>query len=435
MSDSELYDKMDGQLQRVASGFAYPPTPDLAGAERRRLARQGASQQSVARLRLRPSWGLAIASSVLLFAALLAVPEVQAFVRQLFSIGSVRVVVATPTTGMPATPEASATPARPLNLVGETTLSIAKVEFPHPIMLPAYPADIGWPDRVFIQDVNSPALILAWTEPDRNDQARMVLYEISGPADGEKVVADTRLIEETTVNGKPAAWLTGSHWLQFYDTSGMVRPASRRLVDGNVLLWEDGGITYRLESDLSIDEAVRVAESLRVAEGIEPPSRQKTATPPDWARNLAGATTLAEAGKRVSFPIRWPSYPSYLGEPDLAFLQERAAPMAVVAWYVPGAREKVRILLYQMALGDAAKETYGGGDFLSRALVNGNPARWVSGPHLLSLYDEGGGGNLDAQRHTVSNALIWEENGVAYRLETPMSLSEAVRVAESVNSR
>jgi hypothetical protein len=36
-----------------------------------------------------------------------------------------------------------------------------------------------------------------------------------------------------------------------------------RLVDGHVLIWADGDITYRLETNLLLEEAIRIAESLR----------------------------------------------------------------------------------------------------------------------------------------------------------------------------
>jgi hypothetical protein len=36
-----------------------------------------------------------------------------------------------------------------------------------------------------------------------------------------------------------------------------------RLIDGNVLIWENNQITYRLETNLELDEAVRIAESLQ----------------------------------------------------------------------------------------------------------------------------------------------------------------------------
>jgi hypothetical protein len=37
----------------------------------------------------------------------------------------------------------------------------------------------------------------------------------------------------------------------------------RRLVEGNVLVWEQDGLTYRLETKLSLSEAVKIAESLK----------------------------------------------------------------------------------------------------------------------------------------------------------------------------
>jgi hypothetical protein len=37
----------------------------------------------------------------------------------------------------------------------------------------------------------------------------------------------------------------------------------RRLVEGQVLIWEADGITYRLETELSMEEAVAIAESLK----------------------------------------------------------------------------------------------------------------------------------------------------------------------------
>jgi hypothetical protein len=34
------------------------------------------------------------------------------------------------------------------------------------------------------------------------------------------------------------------------------------VVEGNILIWEQGGITYRLETNLPLEEAVKIAESL-----------------------------------------------------------------------------------------------------------------------------------------------------------------------------
>jgi hypothetical protein len=37
----------------------------------------------------------------------------------------------------------------------------------------------------------------------------------------------------------------------------------RRLIDGHVLIWEEDGITYRLETGVTLEEAVKIAESLQ----------------------------------------------------------------------------------------------------------------------------------------------------------------------------
>jgi hypothetical protein len=37
----------------------------------------------------------------------------------------------------------------------------------------------------------------------------------------------------------------------------------RYLVQGHVLIWAEGGLTYRLESGLLLEEALRIAESLQ----------------------------------------------------------------------------------------------------------------------------------------------------------------------------
>jgi hypothetical protein len=36
-----------------------------------------------------------------------------------------------------------------------------------------------------------------------------------------------------------------------------------RLIEGNVLIWTEGDLTYRIETDLSLEEAIRIAESLQ----------------------------------------------------------------------------------------------------------------------------------------------------------------------------
>ena len=66
------------------------------------------------------------------------------------------------------------------------------------------------------------------------------------------------LIEETTVNGRRAIWAVGPYPVRF--SNGNMDFV--RLIEGHVLIWTDGQVTYRLETNLVLEEAIKVAESL-----------------------------------------------------------------------------------------------------------------------------------------------------------------------------
>jgi hypothetical protein len=55
--------------------------------------------------------------------------------------------------------------------------------------------------------------------------------------------------------------MSGSHLLVLYQ-EGSADP-TLITVEGNVLVWEDGAVTYRIESNFSLEETLRIAESLR----------------------------------------------------------------------------------------------------------------------------------------------------------------------------
>ena len=261
---------LEERLQQYSEDFVWPRTPDLRPAIRRSLARERAPRS---RLALR--W--VVLGLVVLFAALMAVPQVRAQVLEFLQIGVVRIfpvpltATSTESSSLPqlpvtATPRAASTrapepaPAYIVSLrgiAGETTLEAARTELSFPILLPAYPADLGEPDRVFILSKGR-LVILAWLDPNDPNMARLSLHEIGpGPLIVDKY--SPRLLEQTEVNGNPAAWVTGPYLLQL--TSGDV--GWRRLVEGNTLVWEADGITYRLESNLSLEETLRIADSLK----------------------------------------------------------------------------------------------------------------------------------------------------------------------------
>ena len=275
MSEQHL-ESWEARVQDMAKGLPYPPTPDIAGAVRRRLAAPPAPSSFLSRS---PRWVAVAVLVLLILVGLLAVPQVRAAVVEWLQLGAVRIFLveptptATATPTLPATepalsvtepaPSPTATPVPSptplsslLDLGGETTLAEAQAQVDFSIRLPVEPPELGPPDAVFLQDLQGQAVILVWLNPDNPVEVELSLH-LLGPGTLVEKGAPV-ILEETTVNGQEAFWVTGPHVLQ--NRRGDFD--FRRLVTGNVLIWREGVITYRLETKLSLAEARRIAESL-----------------------------------------------------------------------------------------------------------------------------------------------------------------------------
>jgi hypothetical protein len=270
----ELFEK---QLLSLAKGMEYPRTPDVAGSVMSRLraspspsgrgvSGEGRPQFFFKRL----AWSLTII--LILFASLMLIPPVRAAVIEFIQIGVVRIFQREPTPMTPpneqfpstivpltATPVATSQPLISLleRLAGETTLEEAQQSVNYLIVLPSYPSDLGPPDRVFVQDADGDMTILVWIDPQQADEILMSLH-IVPPGSWAIEKVKPALVQETTVNGRRAIWAVGPYPLRF--SNGNLDFV--RMIDGRVLIWTEGDITYRLETKSSLEEAIKVAESL-----------------------------------------------------------------------------------------------------------------------------------------------------------------------------
>lgn len=207
--------------------------------------------------RYRPLW--AAMAALVLLAFLLALPPVQASLRRPLCLGSVCIVwngSPHPTPGQEVSPASTPLPSV-LGLAGRTTLALAQAQTTFPIRLPTYPADLGRPDDVFLQNLDGAAVVLAWADHANPDRVRLSLSELSSGIYVYKFTSQP--IAVTKVHGQQAFWTTGPYMVQLQDGTYDMR----RLVTGHALIWTEGDITYRLETSVSLDEAVRIAESLR----------------------------------------------------------------------------------------------------------------------------------------------------------------------------
>jgi hypothetical protein len=278
-----LFDPWEAQVRATARAFSYPATPDIATAVAGRLGGGGQMGR-----RQQPRLALALALLLALVVGLLGVPQVRAGLIEFLQLGAVRIWLVAPTAtpvppsqmhpSEPPQPPATALPdGAPgtgglppprlpatrvvlnsvFDLAGETTLAEARASVDFEIPLPTALPELGPPDYVFLQDEMGTVVVLVWVDPDDSGRARMSLHLLGPGALVQK--GQPPIHKETVVAGGRALWTEGPYLLSL-DNGGFQQV---RLVAGHVLVWQQGLITYRLESDLPLEEAVRVAESLR----------------------------------------------------------------------------------------------------------------------------------------------------------------------------
>jgi hypothetical protein len=257
----------EARIRAIANRMEYPRTPNIAGSVSARL-RSSTRPRFISKA---AAWSLAIV--LILISSLMLIPPTRAAILEFIQIGVVRIFRAEPTpiptvapepqsNAVPATatPRATLQPLIPLleSLAGEMTVEEAQKRVDYPILLPAYPSDLGRPDRIFVQNAEGWMTILVWLDPQQPDEILLSLHFI--PTGSWAVTKmGPKIIQETTVHGQYAIWAIGPYPLRVDDGSEIT---FTRLVDGHVLIWEDGNLTYRLETDVTMEEAVKIAESL-----------------------------------------------------------------------------------------------------------------------------------------------------------------------------
>jgi hypothetical protein len=262
MADSRLTDlELERALRGLGSRYPYPPTPNLALAVRRRIV-----ARPVAPARPLTLWGdprrLALAAAVVLVlvgTALLVNPTTRDAIAHFFHV---RGVIVSRVSTLP-----SLSPVTPLNLGRRTTMADAQSAVSFPI---AVPPELDAPDAVYVDsEVPGGEVALAYTPRPgiplvKQTGLGVLVTEFRGdliPGFLAKEVGPSTTLEETSVNGDPGWWIAGEPHLVFVQVSGTDQQVSLRMA-ANTLIWEHGGVTYRIESSLSKADAFRIAAGL-----------------------------------------------------------------------------------------------------------------------------------------------------------------------------
>jgi hypothetical protein len=138
------------------------------------------------------------------------------------------------------------------------------------VLRPTDPA-VGPPAAAYLDRAKANQVALVW--PVRPDLPRtfdpdvgLLLMQFDGGLDTgffSKAIGQGTTVESVRVNGRAAFWVSGApHFFFYTGRNGQNVHDERRWV-GDALLWSDGTFTYRLETSLGRDVAMRIAESVR----------------------------------------------------------------------------------------------------------------------------------------------------------------------------
>jgi hypothetical protein len=195
----------------------------------------------------RRRWLLAAAAAVVALAVVLALPGPRRVAARLLGIGAIQIS----TTG-DVPPGAAVTELG--NLGAPAPVDEAVERSAGAFGDPPVPG-LDAPDRAY---VGTEAVTLVWDASDRLPElgttgAGLVVTALRGPG-GEpalrKETSPGTRVTAVSVAGHPGYWVSG---------------ASHRVGErtaGNVLIWADGPVTYRLESALTKDAAIRVGAAI-----------------------------------------------------------------------------------------------------------------------------------------------------------------------------
>ncbi|MET7970115.1 hypothetical protein [Micromonospora sp. NPDC005305] len=237
-------DDLERELRDLATWLETPEVPDVTAPVRARLA-------TPARRPRRWRYWLAAALAALLVALL---PPGRAAIADAVA-GLLRfsgIVIDTTSAPVPPTGVPSPLPAqRPASLVEAQR----QVRFPIRV-----PAELGEPEQVLVADPDGTGAYRVVTLLYRGGALRLDAFDggldpvfhkqLGGPG-----------VEWVQVRGDFAVWIGGPHELAYVDRTGTVRVETARLAAAT-LIWEDAGVSYRLEGDLTRDDAIGVASSL-----------------------------------------------------------------------------------------------------------------------------------------------------------------------------
>lgn len=257
--------ELEAQLRLLSASIEYPPTPALARMVSERLAAEAARRRP--RLPLRRVALAFVAVVVAVAAALIVSPQARTTVLGWLGLKGVLVQ---PVKNLPSPTPARGSMAERLQLGEPMSLSAATSRVTFHVFIPE---SLGNPDQVFLKDPPplGSEVSLAYAPrtglpPTKETSLGLLLMEFRGdinPGFFGKLTGAGTTVEVVDVNGSRGYWISGEpHEFYYGKGTGDINVETLRLA-GNTLLWEVNGVTLRIESALTKEQALAIARTVR----------------------------------------------------------------------------------------------------------------------------------------------------------------------------
>jgi hypothetical protein len=237
--------ELEHALADLAAWIEFPPTPDVAS-------------HIEAKAPQRPFWRRPLA--VVLAVVIVAVGAVFAAssgartaVLDWFGIGGVH---------LQRVPRLTDVPLRTTAPFGRpTTLEDARKAVGFRVRIPHLDG-LGSPSRVYLDETAPEGLVtLVYGRPSA-PSLLLSQWQANTRVYFYKLLTYSTAARRVRVNGGPGVWISGAPHQVFYRGAGGFSGATPVYLAGNVLVWMEGSISHRLEADVSLRDALTIADSL-----------------------------------------------------------------------------------------------------------------------------------------------------------------------------
>ncbi len=250
---------LERHLARLATDAVFPATPDFA------MPHTAAPAEKRAPVLKTPAWWkVALAGSALLVAVTLAIPDTREAMADWLGFPGIQIEIGDRVGDPPPTVTSIG---GSLLLGRATTFLEAEAMAGFDVVMPTAVLDGADPEVYLNSFQGAPVVSLLYPAskelPEIGETGVGLLLMQIDASGNTSMFITKRAVAETpprpvTVDGGDGMWIQGG--VLMIDAGDPFWTYQRR--SGNVLVWERDRITYRMESNLPVDDAIAIAESL-----------------------------------------------------------------------------------------------------------------------------------------------------------------------------